>query len=304
MELPAIKIPEIPLPFDIPVLLHPPVDHFIIALPIVVLLLEIINLFAKKRAIGVVSFFLIILTAVAAVAAYFTGTVDGKEAWDILSQAGQNELKAHKIFGTYLMLASGVLLLFKLLSAIIQRGMMKGLFLLILVLFAVGILKQGKDGGELVYKYGANVKIVKTMDDEIFELKDELSDYIAKKKEVKKAAVTVVETPKEAVVTESAKEKVTTEVKEETKPETAEKKVEEKVETVTEPVEKKLDEAKENVTPAVETATETVENKTEEAKEAVSETVAKVETSVEEVTAPTVEVVPVTEAPKPEISTH
>jgi len=36
MELTPIKIPEIPLPFDIPALMHPPIDHFIIALPIVV----------------------------------------------------------------------------------------------------------------------------------------------------------------------------------------------------------------------------------------------------------------------------
>ena len=57
MNLTPIKIPEIPLPFDIPLLMHPPVDHFIIALPLVVLLLEIVNLFIKKRAIGVTSFF-------------------------------------------------------------------------------------------------------------------------------------------------------------------------------------------------------------------------------------------------------
>jgi len=188
MELPAIKIPQIELPFDIPVLLHPPVDHFIIALPIVVLLLEVINLFAKKRAIGFVSFFLIILTVVAAVAAYFTGAVDGKAAWDILSQAGQAELKEHKLFGTYLMLASGAVLVFKLLSAMIQRGLMKALFLLILILFVAGILKQGKEGGELVYKYGANVKIVKTMDDEMFDLKDELADYHEEEKEAEEEA--------------------------------------------------------------------------------------------------------------------
>jgi uncharacterized membrane protein len=275
MELPAIKIPEIALPFDIPVLLHPPVDHFIIALPIVVLLLEVINLFAKKRAIGVVSFFLIILTIVAAVAAYFTGTVDGKEAWDLLSQEGQAELKAHKLFGTYLLLASGAVLVFKLLSAMIQRGLMKALFLLILILFVAGILKQGKEGGELVYTYGANVKIVKTMDDEMFDLKDELNDYKEEEKEEEEAAAAeeaekAAAQKAKAVTEETASEEATPEVKEE------------------------------NTADAVETATETVEEKVEE----VKETAAKVEASTEETATPAVEVVPAAEMPKPEIATH
>ncbi len=196
MELTPIKIPEIPLPFDIPALMHPPVDHFIIALPIVVLLLEIINLFAKKKAIGVVSFFLIILTVVAAIAAYLTGSADGKAAWDLLSEAGQAELKDHKILGTYLMLASGVVLLFKLLSAIINRALMKGLFLFVLIFFVAGILKQGKEGGELVYTYGANVKIVKIKDDALFDCQDDLSDYVAEEKEAEEEAKAAAEAKK------------------------------------------------------------------------------------------------------------
>jgi len=283
MELPAIKIPEIPLPFDIPVLLHPPVDHFIIALPIVVLMLEIINLFAKKKAIGVVSFFLIILTVVAAVAAYFTGSVDGKEAWDLLSQAGQADLKEHKLLGTYLMLASAVVLLFKLLSAMIQRGLMKGLFLLILIIFVAGILKQGKEGGELVYKYGANVERVQALDDELFDVQEELDEL---KEEVAKTPVT------KAV--EAVKEKAA-EVKEAVETKTAE---------VAEAVEKKVEEVQEKVADTVEATTAKVEEKAEETKEAVEETTAKVEASTEEAVTPAVEVVPAAETPTPEIATH
>jgi len=176
MELAPIKIPEIPLPFDIPVLMHPPIDHFMIALPVVVLLLEIINLFAKKRAIGVISFFLLLLTVVTAVAAYLTGTTDGKHAYDMLSQAGQADLKDHKTLGTYLMLISGVVLIFKLLSVMINRAMMKALFLIVLIFFVAGILKQGKEGGELVYKYGANVAPAKAYSDLMFTINDDMED--------------------------------------------------------------------------------------------------------------------------------
>jgi len=302
MELPVLpfKIPEVPLPFDIPVLMHPPIAHFIIALPIIVLLLEIINLFAKKRAIGLVSFLLIILTAVAAVAAYLTGTVDGKEAWDLLSQAGQSELKEHKLFGTYLMLASGVVLLFKLLSAMIHRGLMKGLFLLILIVFVAGILKQGKEGGELVYTHGANVKIVKTMDDEMFDLKDELEDYKAEEKEaeeeaaakLEKEAAAKEESTSKAPATETVEEKSVTEA------------VNETAEATTEAVKEKAEEVQEKAADTVESATEKVEEKAEEVKEAVEETAAKVEASTEEAVSPAVEVVPDAETPKPEIATH
>jgi len=176
MELPALKLPQVELPFDIPLLMHPPVDHFIIALPVIILLLEVVNLIVKKRAIGLVSFFLLILTVAAAVAAYFTGSVDGKEAFPLLSEAAQGELKEHKLLGTYLMLFSVIVLVFKILSAVISRGLMKALYLLVLILFVAGILKQGKEGGELVYKYGVNVEKVQELDSELFDIKEELEE--------------------------------------------------------------------------------------------------------------------------------
>jgi len=279
MELPAIKIPEIPLPFDIPALMHPPVDHFIIALPIVVLLLEIINLFAKKRAIGVVSFFLIVLTVVAAVAAYFTGTVDGKAAWDLLSEAGQSDLKAHKLLGTYLMLASGVVLLFKLLSSMIQRGLMKALFLFILIIFVAGILKQGKEGGELVYTHGANVKIVKIKDDKLFDCQDDLSDYVAEEKEAEKEAKAAEATKKTEVVKTAEVTKTADTVTEEKagSPEA------EKTETVTE-------EAPATEAPATEAP--------------ATEGTAAAETPVTETPAVEVEKVTATPEAQPEVATH
>jgi uncharacterized membrane protein len=213
MELPAIKLPQIELPFDIPVLLHPPIDHFIIALPIIVLLLEIANLIVKKRAIGVASFFLLVLTVAAAVAAYVTGSVDGKEAFPLLSEAAQGELKSHKLLGTYLIFFSVVVLVFKILSALISRGLMKALYLLVLILFVAGILKQGKEGGELVYEYGVNVEKVQELDSELDDLKEELEELEEASKSVKKEEEKPAEKtePKEAP---SETESVKTEVKE------------------------------------------------------------------------------------------
>ncbi len=178
MTLPALpfKIPEIPLPFDIPALMHPPITHFIIAIPIIVLLLEIVNLIVKKKALGVTTFFLLLLTVVASIAAYYTGSADGKAAWDILNSDGQAALKAHKLFGTYLMMASIIVLFFKLISAMVQKGLVKGIYILVLIFFVAGILKQGKEGGELVYKYGANVAPAKAYSDLMFTINDDMED--------------------------------------------------------------------------------------------------------------------------------
>ena len=250
MELPSLpfKLPEITLPFDIPVLMHPPVDHFVIAIPVIVLLLEIINLFVKKRAIGVTSFFLLILAVVATVAAYLTGTTDGKEAFDALTQAGQADLKAHKLLGTYLMFASVAVIVFKLLSAIVQRGLMKALYFLILILFVVGILKQGKEGGELVYKYGANVERVQDLDSELFDTTEELDELKEKMKSTSEKVAEKVTEVKEAV------SKVTADVV---------KKTSEAVEN-----------AKENASAAVEAAKEKSTEVMDAAKEKATEVVA------------------------------
>jgi len=251
MELPALKLPQIQLPFDIPVLLHPPVDHFVIAIPVLVLIVEIINLVAKKRAIGVITFFILILGMVATVAAYLTGTVDGKEAFDALSQAGQAELKEHKLLGTYLVLASGVLVVFKLLSAMIQRGLMKATYLLVLIVFTAGILKQGKDGGELVYEYGANVERVADLDSELFDVKEELDELKADAKSAVEAAE-----KKSAEVTEAVKEEA-----------------KEAVEAAKETVEKVSD-----------SVNSTAKAATEKAAEAVETTVSEVQKTVDAVT--------------------
>ena len=236
MELPAITLPKVELPFDIPVLWHPIVDHFVIALPVVILLLELINLVMRKKAISGTSFFLILLTVLAAVGAYFTGLVDGKEAYPALNEAAKEALGEHKLLGTYLMLVSGVVLFFKLLSMLTDKSIIRALYILILIVFVAGIFEQGEEGGKLVYKHGLNVEQVKVLDDELFDVKEELDEAIEELEEMKtseeaeKAEAietgstqdeekTAVETtPVETTPPETTSESVKTEVKEEAEP--------------------------------------------------------------------------------------
>ncbi len=190
MTLPNISIPEIPLPFELPELLHPAIVHFIIAIPIVVLLLELYNLVLKRRSISVFSLFLLIIVVVAMVGGYLTGGVDGKAAWDLLGTEGQSELKEHKLLGMYLTYGALALVAFKLLFMALRKTIGRVLFVVILIGFIGVTLKQGKDGGELVYKYGANNEM-------IADLKEKYEELLESSKEAQ-ATSTVVPTPVEA----------------------------------------------------------------------------------------------------------
>ena len=104
------------------------------------------------------------------------------------------------------MLASGVVLLFKLLSVMTGKAIIKGVYILVLIAFVAGIFEQGEKGGELVYKYGMNVEQVKILDDELFDLKEELEEVNLP------TAIESVKTPVETTsietLSESGKEKV------------------------------------------------------------------------------------------------
>ena len=106
MELPAIILPKVELPFTIDLLLHPAVIHFMIAFPVMILFLEIINILMNKKAISGTNIFLLFLTMILSLGAYFTGLVDGKEAFSALNDTAKHALAEHKLLGIYLMFAS------------------------------------------------------------------------------------------------------------------------------------------------------------------------------------------------------
>ncbi len=174
---------SIKLPIEIPLLMHSPVVHFAIAIPIIALLLEIVNIFIKRRCVGVISSLLLLLAVVVYFAAFFTGKTDGSEAYSLLSADGKEELKAHKLLGTYLLFGISALFVLKLIFATLSSRVAKIIFTLILAVFVGFALKQGKDGGELVFKYGANVQALSAMDDKVMELEDALDNCKSKLQE-------------------------------------------------------------------------------------------------------------------------
>ena len=182
MDLVAL-LDSIKLPLQIPLLAHPPLVHFAVVLPVVALLLEIGNLTFKRRCIGVISGLLLTLAAIVYLAAFFSGKTDGSEAYALLGSDGKEELKEHKLLGIYLVYGAFGILLLKLIFMMIQKFWAKALFTLLLAGFVAAAFIQGKHGGELVYKYGANVKAVSDMDDKIMDLEDQIDTLKAKKQE-------------------------------------------------------------------------------------------------------------------------
>jgi len=158
MNLPPLTIPDIALPFSVPPMMHPLFVHFAIALPVVVILFEFVNLVTKRKSVGVMSFVLILLLVVAYAGAYLTGITDAKTAAKMLDPVARDALAAHKQLGIYLVYGSLVVLLFKLISAAVNRFPARLIFLLVLIGFTLIAFSEGKKGGELVYKYGVNVK--------------------------------------------------------------------------------------------------------------------------------------------------
>jgi len=160
----------------IPHLLHPPIVHFVVAIPVIVLLIEIINIIFNRRALSGFAFTFLFILCFIVLAAYAAGSVDGKAAFDALSAAGQEELKAHKALGSLIVIGAFVVLIFKFITVLSSHPLVRAVYILVLALFVGATLKQGKDGGELVFEYGANVSQVKALDDKLFDLEMQLDE--------------------------------------------------------------------------------------------------------------------------------
>ena len=159
MTLPELPIPMPPttFPLQVPEAVHPFIVHFAVALPFFIILIELVNLFSKKRTLGVLSFVFMVILTLILYAALLTGKTDAETAKAAMGADTKALLLEHKQWGIYLFYASVVLMLIKLLSVLIRNTPMRFFFLLVLFLFAAATLATGKRGGELVYTHGVNV---------------------------------------------------------------------------------------------------------------------------------------------------
>ncbi|UFS63296.1 hypothetical protein LOH54_04000 [Sulfurimonas sp. HSL-3221] len=175
MQLPQISIP-LTLPFEVPTMLHPVIIHFALVLPVIVLLIELANLGFKRRALSLTSLGLLLLSLIFFVAAYYTGKADGGEAFDLLGTGAREALGAHKMLGTYLVYALLIPIAFKLAAMLLAQKWARGALIVTLIMLISFMVKQGYDGGELVYRYGVNVSAVTEAEEAASDLRDDLAD--------------------------------------------------------------------------------------------------------------------------------
>jgi len=175
-----MTLPVIPLPFPvseiIPVLLHPAVVHFAVVLPLVILILELINLITKRKSLTITIYILFVLLVGVFVSALATGVIDGKNGGLLMSDEGLEHLKQHKLIGIYLLYLSALPILLKLLTLAVKKPWAKVIYLLSFVAIITLTLYQAKAGGELVYEYGLNVEAKTNLDDTVEELQDEMDE--------------------------------------------------------------------------------------------------------------------------------
>ena len=177
MSLPEINLTFLNNMVSVPFHIHPALTHFAVSLPIVILFIEIFNLFPRRRIVDIITVGLFGMLLFILIGVYVSGATDGKEAFELLDGKGQEALKSHKIFGTYIILFGFTLVaLFKALSLLANKIYYKMLYIVILALFIAVTLKQGKDGGELVNTYGVNVQKAKMLEDELFDLQMKYDD--------------------------------------------------------------------------------------------------------------------------------
>lgn len=139
-------------------LLHPAAAHFAIALPIISLILGLAYIYKPSELMSKISTRFMVFASIFVVVAFFTGKSDGGEAYILLSDAGQELLKSHKDLALYLMIVLVAATLLKLYGCYKKSIKAEVTAVLLLALVSIGILYQGKVGGELTYSHGANVK--------------------------------------------------------------------------------------------------------------------------------------------------
>lgn len=187
MALPTISIPEIPLPSSITdfisTYLGAYLVHFIVAIPVIVLLLELYNLGTKRRSISLFSLFMLIILAIFMVAFYLNGSSE--------------------LITVYLVYASLALLVFKLLFMALRKTIGRVIFTIMLGGFAFVTLMQVNTGGIFAKKEAVvEAPVVETpivdtkVEDELTaKLKALQEKYDALIEESKKVVVSPIPTP-------------------------------------------------------------------------------------------------------------
>jgi uncharacterized membrane protein len=140
--------------------LHPAIVHFAVVLPILTLVFEALFLYSKNETYSKVAFVLAIFSAIFVIAAWYSGGIlqqTSENIYPLLNDEGKEELKEHAKLGFILAIVMSALAILKIIAYKLQKQILEIVFLVAMVALVATTLKQGKDGGELVYEFSAGI---------------------------------------------------------------------------------------------------------------------------------------------------
>jgi uncharacterized membrane protein len=142
------------------ILLHPPLVHFAIVLPLVALFFQITYSVSKSNnyIYSQWSALILVVAGFAMIAAWYTGGLQGADVYPLLSEEGQATLKQHKNIGLYLMVATVILAVLKFAACKARNVILETVVLIGLLGISSALAYQGLIGGDVVYKYGGGVE--------------------------------------------------------------------------------------------------------------------------------------------------
>ena len=139
-------------------LIHPPLAHFAIALPVITSVFGLLYLATRKEGMSKITARMLVVTALVMIAAWYTGSKAGPQIFDYLSSAGKHELLEHKKLGLYLAIAFSVIAVIQFLGCQLKKFAVQAVAIVLLLGATVMVFVQGDHGGKIVYNYGMPFK--------------------------------------------------------------------------------------------------------------------------------------------------
>ena len=141
-----------------PTLLHPPLVHFAIVLPLVALIFQLAFSVTNNYNYSQWSTRILFVAALVMVGTWYTGGLEGQDVYPLLSENGQEVLKSHKNLGLYIMIATIALAIVKFVACKSRNVILETIVFIGLLAVTSSLAYQGLLGGDVVYKHGGGVQ--------------------------------------------------------------------------------------------------------------------------------------------------
>jgi uncharacterized membrane protein len=139
-------------------LLHPPLVHFAIVLPVVALIFQLAYSVTNNYSYSQWSARILSVAALVMLGAWYTGGLEGQDVYPLLSEDGQEALKSHKSLGLYIMIATVVLAIVKFVACKSRNVILETIVFIGLLTVTSSLAYQGLLGGDVAYKHGGGVQ--------------------------------------------------------------------------------------------------------------------------------------------------